>query len=61
MPPRRKRGAKATKRVHEEPAPKRHRGAVDKQRRSGESAANCRSDDVLPGAEQDHDSEEVGS
>ena len=62
MPPRRKRGAKATKRVqptvHEEPVPKRHRG-VDKQR-SGESA-NCRSDDVLPGAEQDHDSEEVGS
>ena len=66
MPPRRKRGAKATRKrvpptVHEEPVPKRHRG-VDKQR-SGESA-NCRSandDDVLPGAEQDHDSEEVGS
>ena len=65
MPPRRKQGAKATKRVPptvhaEEPVPKRHRG-VDKQR-SGESA-NCRSandDDVLLRAEQDHDSEEVG-
>ena len=65
MPPRRKRGAKATKRVppmvHEEPVPKRHRG-IDKQRSS--ESANCRSasdDDVLLGAEQDHDSEEVGS
>ena len=65
MPPWRKRAAKDTKSVpptvHEEPIPKRHRG-VDKQR-SGESA-NSRSandDDVLPGAEQGHYSEEVGS
>lgn len=65
MPPRRKRGAKATKSVpptvYEEPLPKRHRG-VDKQG-CGESAGNrsANDDDVLPGAKQGRDSEEVGS
>ena len=44
--------------VHEEPLPNRHHG-IDKQG-SGESA-NSANDDVLPGAEQGHDLEEVGS